>query len=115
MIKKNKFLTLCALLIAGTVSLTACGNTGNNNTEAPYEDETNKDVNDKNNTNNATPGGDLEDAGRNLMDSIKDTGDAIRDGIDDLGDDNNNTNNNQNNQDNMNDNNNHNDNNRTNP
>ncbi len=115
MMKKNKLLILCALLLVGTVSLTACGDNRNNGTEAPYEDETNKDVNDNNmyndtnngtnngtdndmdvtpdNTNNnGTTGSDLEDAGRNLMDSIKDTGDAIRDGVDNLGNNNNKTN-----------------------
>lgn len=77
--KKSKLLFLCTLLVAGTLCFTACGgNNGNNGSEAPYEDETNKDVND-------SAGSDLEDAGRNLMDSIKDTGDAIRDGVDNLG------------------------------
>lgn len=96
MMKQNKFLVLCAILVAGTVCLTACGNNRNNNTEAPYEDETNKDVNGTNNSentlNNGSVSGDLnnagnnlEDAGRNLMDSIKDTGDAIIDGVDNLG------------------------------
>jgi len=106
---KSKLLILCALLVAGSVSLTACGNSRDNGTEAPYEDETNKDVNEGRNgmdgnsnnmyddNSNGTPGGDLEDAGRNLMDSIKDTGDAIRDGVDNLGDGNNNNNNNNNN------------------
>ena len=84
MMKKNKLLLLCALLIAGTVSLTACGNGGNNGSEAPYDDETDNKVNDTNNngTNGGSMGGDLEDAGRILMDSINDTGNAIRDGID---------------------------------
>lgn len=82
--KKNKFLLLCTLLMVGAFTLTACGGTNNNGgTEAPYEDETNKKVND--NYNNGSTGSDLEDAGRNLMDSIKDTGDAIRDGVDNLG------------------------------
>ena len=117
--KKNKLLILCAILMAGSLCLTACGGNENNGTEAPYEDETNKDVNDINNgmnnggmnnngagtenngtgnggmnsngTQNGNPSGsDLEDAGRNLMDSIKDTGDAIRDGVDNLGNGNNN-------------------------
>lgn len=99
---KKKILFLCTLLVASTLSFTACGNSRDNGTEAPYEDETNKDVNDGGNAmdgngnnmyddnNNGTPGSDLEDAGRNLMDSIKDTGDAIRDGVDNLGDGNNN-------------------------
>ena len=100
--KKNKLLMLCTLLIAGTLALTACGNNGNNGTDAPYEDDTNNKVNDTNNgtnngtnggTNNGTMGGDLKDAGRNLMDSIEDTGDAIRDGIDNLGDNNRNNSN----------------------
>lgn len=98
MMKKNKLMLLCTLLIAGTVCLTACGNSGNNGSEAPYEDETDKNVNDTNKGNGATStedgtmGGDLKDAGRNLMDSIKDTGDAIRDGVNNLGNDNNRTN-----------------------
>ena len=107
---------LCALLLVGTLCFTACGNKQNGGTEAPYEDETNKDVNDTNNSkmnngnnmyndngmnnngmnnngmnnngSNGTPGGDLEDAGRNLMDSIKDTGDAIRDGVNNMGNNN---------------------------
>ena len=97
--KKNKFLMLCTLLMVGAFTLTACGGTNNNGgTEAPYEDETNKKVNDNYNNdnynnggtnnngyNNGSTGSDLEDAGRNLMDSIKDTGDAIRDGVDNLG------------------------------
>lgn len=99
--KKSKLLILCTMLVAGTVFLTACGmgnnSNGNNRTEAPYEDETNKDVNDMNNgVNNGTmsedlnrTGNDLKDAGRNLMDSIKDTGDAIRDGVNNLGNGNN--------------------------
>ena len=102
MMKKNKLLILCAILMVGSLCLTACGGNENNGTEAPYEDETNKDVNDTNNgmnnggmNNNGTQNGnpsssDLEDAGRNLMDSIKDTGDAIRDGVDNLGNGNNN-------------------------
>ena len=81
--KNKKLLILCALLVAGSLSVTACGNSRNNGTEAPYEDETNKDVNEN---DTGTPSGDLKDAGRNLMDSIKDTGDAIRDGVDNLGD-----------------------------
>jgi ABC-type oligopeptide transport system substrate-binding subunit len=106
MMKKNKLLLLCTLLVAGTVCLTACGNTGNNGSEAPYEDETDKNANDTNNgdknmyndgngatgTEDGTMGGDLKDAGRNLMDSIKDTGDAIRDGVNNLGNGNNRTN-----------------------
>ena len=64
-------------------------------------DETQKKVNEdnmynnndgNNNDMNGTPGSDLEDAGRNLMDSIKETGDAIRDGVDNLGNGNNRTN-----------------------
>ena len=93
--KKNKLLMLCTFLIAGALTMAACGNMNNNNgTDAPYEDETNSKVNDTNNgTKNGTVGGDLEDAGRNLMDSIKDTGNAVRDGINNLGDNNrNNTN-----------------------
>ena len=84
MMKRKSFI-LCALLVAATMSFTACGNgnaDNNNGTEAPYEDNTNKDVNE---SRNGTMGGDLEDAGDNLMDSIRDTGDAIRDGVDNLG------------------------------
>ena len=81
--KKSKFLILCALFVAGTLTLTACGGTGNNGSEAPYQDETNQKVNDS--YNNGGAGSELQDAGRNLMDSIKDTGDAIRDGVNNLG------------------------------
>ena len=73
--KKNRLLVLCALFIAGFLSLTACGrNNGNmnNGTEAPSND--------------------LKDAGKNLMDSIEDTGDAIRDGVNNLGNGTNKTN-----------------------
>ena len=92
---KNKLLILCALFVAGTLTLTACGgNNGNKGTEAPYQDETNKNVNDMYNdgTYNNGVGNDLKDAGQNLMDSIKDTGDAIRDGVNNLGNGNNNNN-----------------------
>lgn len=78
--KKSKILILCTILMMGALCTTACGMNQNNGTEAPYEDETNKNANDNNNTGN-----DLRDAGQNLMDSIKDTGDAIRDGVDNLG------------------------------
>lgn len=91
---------LCTMMLAGSLCFTACGNNGGNNgnngSEAPYQDETQKKVNENNmynnNDMNGTPGSDLEDAGRNLMDSIKDTGDAIRDGVDNLGNGNNQTN-----------------------
>ena len=94
--KKSKFLILCALFVAGTLTLTACGGTGNNGSEAPYQDETNQKVNDmnKNGTLNDGAGSELKDAGRNLMDSIKDTGDAIRDGVNNLGNGSQNNNNN---------------------
>lgn len=101
---KKRILLLCTLFMLGTVSLAACGGTGNNGSEAPYQDETENKVNNGGNgtnngngmnngngtnnnggTNNGGAGSDLEDAGRNLMDSIKDTGDAIRDGVDNLG------------------------------
>lgn len=88
MMKKSNRLMLCAVLAAGTLFATACGNNGDmNGTEAPYENQTNRKVNDmnRNDTNNA--GDSLRDAGRNLMDSVEDTGDAIRDGIDNLGND----------------------------
>ena len=79
--KKLTRLILCAVLAAGMLCVTACGNKGNmNGTEAPYEDQTNRKVNDMNNA-----GDNLRDAGRNLMDSVEDTGDAIRDGINNLG------------------------------
>ena len=93
MMKKNKLLILCALFVAGTLTLTACGgNNGNNGSEAPYQDETNDKVNGGTNNNGNSAGSDLEDAGKNLMDSIKDTGDAIRDGVNNLGNGNNRTN-----------------------
>ena len=95
MMKKNYMMMLCAILLAGTLCFTGCGSNGNNGSEAPYQDETQKKVNESNmynDTNNGSVGGDLKDAGRNLMDSIKDTGDAIRDGVDNLGNGNNRTN-----------------------
>ena len=108
--KKSKYLMLCAVLSAMTLFVAGCGNNGNNGnmsgTEAPYEDETNRKVNEgQNGTNNGgTVEGDLErsgdslkDAGRNLMDSVEETGDALRDGIDNLGNDINGTNNTNNN------------------
>lgn len=86
--KKCKYLMLCTVLAAGTLFMTGCGNNGDmNGTEAPYEDQTNRKVNDANNDSS------LQDAGRNLWDSMEDTGDAIRDGIDNLGTDMNDTNN----------------------
>ena len=111
--KKSKYLILCAMLVAMTVFTVGCGNNGNENqrnmngTDAPYEDETNNKVNDGQNgtnqngtNNNGAVEGDLErsgdslrDAGRNLMDSVEETGDALRDGIDNLGNDMNGTNN----------------------
>lgn len=108
--KKRKYLILCAMLVTMTVFAVGCGNNGagnnGNGTEAPYEDETNRKVNEgQNDTNNGgTVEGDLErsgdslkDAGRNLMDSVEETGDALRDGIDNLGNDINGTNNTNNN------------------
>ena len=102
--KKSKYLILCAMLIAMTVFAVGCGRNGSlNGTEAPYEDETNRKVNENRNgtNNNGTVEGDLErsgdslkDAGRNLMDSVEETGDALRDGIDNFGNDMYNTNNN---------------------
>lgn len=117
MMKKSKYLILCAMLVAMTVFTVGCGNNGNENqrningTDAPYEDETNYKVNDGQNgtnqngtNNNGAVEGDLDrsgdslrDAGRNLMDSVEETGDALRDGIDNLGNDMNGTNNNTNN------------------
>lgn len=119
MMKKSKYLILCAMLAAVTLFAVGCGSNGDmNGTEAPYEDESNRKVNEnRNDTNNndgmnnngtnnngtnngGTVEGDLErsgdslkDAGRNLMDSVEETGDALRDGIDNLGNDINGTNN----------------------
>ena len=88
--KKKMIFMFCTMILVGGLWFTGCGsNGGNNGSEAPYQDETQKKVyeNDMYNNNdmNETPGNDLKDAGRNLMDSIKDTGDAIRDGVDNLG------------------------------
>lgn len=78
--KKSKILILCTLLTMSTAFATACGDNGNNNgTEAPYQDETNNDVNGSTND-----GGNLKDAGRNLMDSVEDAGGAIMNGVRDL-------------------------------
>ncbi len=91
MMKKSKRFILCAVITVMTIFAVGCGNSGtdnganngmNNGTEAPYQDETNRKVNDG-----------LEGAGRNLMDSMQETGDALRDGIDNLGNDVNDTNN----------------------
>lgn len=98
---KNKILILCTVLTLGLV-FTGCGRNGNNNdTQAPYEDETNNDVNngndggvlDNTDTNNSAAedlkksGGNLKDAGRNLVDSIQNAGSAIMDGVDNIGND----------------------------
>ena len=111
MMRKSKYLILCAVLAAMTLFAVGCGTNGDmNGTEAPYEDESSRKVNEsqngvKNNgtngtSNNGSVDGDLErsgdslkDAGRNLMDSVQETGDALRDGIDNLGNDMNDTNN----------------------
>ena len=94
MMKKRMMFMLCTMMLAGSMWFTGCGNNGMGGSEAPYQDETQKKVNENNmydnnmynnNDMNDTPGNDLKDAGRNLMDSIKDTGDAIRDGVDNLG------------------------------
>lgn len=89
MMKKKMIFMLCTMMLVGSMWFTGCGNNGNDGSEAPYQDETQKKVNENNmynnNDMNDTPGSDLKDAGRNLMDSIKDTGDAIRDGVDNLG------------------------------
>ena len=107
MMKKSKLLILCAVLMAGTIFATGCSRDGNmNDTQAPYEDETNNNVNGG--TNNGTTNGaaddlersgnNLQDAGRNLVDSVEDAGGAIMDGVRDItGTNNNNTNNNVNN------------------
>ena len=109
---RSKFLILCTVLTLGLVFATGCGRNGNNNdTQAPYQDETNEDVNNGNNrgilnddmdTNNGMnngavndlerSGGNLKDAGRNLVDSIQDAGSAIMDGVDNMGNDSNNSN-----------------------
>lgn len=109
--KRFKVLMLSTVLATVLLGVSACGmgdgkdNTGN--TEAPYEDETNKDVNEgtnnngtdsnmnntqnngntnKNSTGNGTSGAgrELKNAGRNLVDSVKDAGDAIIDGVDNV-------------------------------
>ena len=120
---RSKFLILCTLLTLGLLFATGCGRSGNNNdTQAPYQDETNNDVNNGTNsgilnddmdTNNGMEnganmqdnansgavndversGGNLKDAGRNLVDSIQDAGSAIMDGVDNMGNGSNNTNN----------------------
>ena len=95
--KKSRLLILCVLFTMSTVFATACGNDGNNNgSEAPYQDETNNDVNggtDMNGTNSMNNGtgtgtqnggSNLQDAGRNLMDSVEDAGGAIMDGVRDM-------------------------------
>ena len=47
MMKKSNRLMLCAVLAAGTLFATACGNNGNmNGTEAPYENQTNRNENE---------------------------------------------------------------------
>lgn len=105
MMKRIRIFTLCTVLTVGALFATACGsNNGNNNdTQAPYEDEvkTRGVIDD---TNGA--GSDLENAGKNLMDSIEDTGDAIRNGVKDMTDTNNNNNTDNNNNTNNNNNNN---------
>lgn len=120
---RSKFLILCTVLTLGLVFATGCGRSGDNNdTQAPYQDETNNDVNNGNengilnndmDTNNGMDnganmpdtsnsgavndiersGGNLKDAGRNLVDSIQDAGNAIMDGVDDMGNRANGTNN----------------------
>ena len=108
--KRWKVFMLSTVLITVLLGMVACGgNTNPNTTEAPYEDETDKNVNDTgingntdtNGTQNRTQtpvdptrntvpddmrdsGGNLKKAGENLMDSVKDAGDAIRDGVDDV-------------------------------
>lgn len=99
MMKKSKLLILCVLLTMSTAVVTACGNGRNDNGQAPYEDETNNDVNgrtnggyntgENNSMNNgagtgAHNGGNLRDAGRNLMDSVEDAGGAIMNGVRDI-------------------------------
>ena len=130
--KKSRLLFLCAVLTAAALFAVGCGNNGDmNGTEAPYEDETNRKVNESQNgttnngstnngsTNNGSSnngmsdngtsdshtdnngavegdlqrsGDSLRDAGRNLLDSVEETGDALRNGIDNFGNDMNNTN-----------------------
>ena len=88
--KKSKILILCAVLTASVFMATGCGNSGNNDTQAPYEDETQNGVNSRNGMNGGTmqddndTGSSLRDAGRNLMDSVEDAGNSIRDGVNNI-------------------------------
>jgi len=104
--RRSKLFALCTVLTVGLVFATGCSRDGSNNdTQAPYEDETNKDVNDMDAGQNGTgmnggtvddtqrSGNNLQDAGRNLVDSIEDAGSAIMDGVDNMGNGTNNTNN----------------------
>lgn len=90
--KRWKVLILSTVLMTVLSGIAACGGNNNaNDTEAPYEDETNKDVNENPDNNSVNDdlqdsGGKLKNAGDNLMDSVKDAGDAIRDGVDDVTD-----------------------------
>lgn len=114
---RSKLLIFCTVLTIGLAFATGCSRDGNNNdTQAPYEDETNNGVNEGNNamdnTNNGVnnganmqdtsnsgvvddlegSGNNLQDAGRNLVDSVRDAGSAIMDGVDNMGNDANTTN-----------------------
>lgn len=78
MMKRFKLLFLSAVMITGCLTFTACGMGGNDNSEAPYEDETNKDVN---NGNNNTIGDDIKDGVDNVGDVIEDGVNGIENGI----------------------------------
>ena len=56
---RSKLLILCTVLTMGLVFTTACGRNDNNNSEeAPYQDETNNDVN--NGTNSGVLNNDMD-------------------------------------------------------
>ena len=91
MMKKSKLLILCAVITLGSVFATGCNRNNNdmNNSQAPYEDEVNSAAAD----DLEKSGNNLKDAGRNLVDSVENAGNAIMDGVRDIGGaDNNNTN-----------------------
>ena len=69
----KKFLFLCAVCMTAMVGLTACGNSDNNNTQAPYED----DVKDTNNTNK-------NNGGNGVQNGIDNVEDGINNGIDNI-------------------------------
>ena len=57
--KRFKFLILSTVLATVLLSVAACGNGNNtdNDSQAPYEDETNKDVNDTTNMDDINKNG----------------------------------------------------------